>query len=153
MRRILLLTGLVLASLAPLRTASAGWYWGCCKRPDPCRGVAILPPYESPDCYDCPVGGRYKLVPYYGGYLWDPNCYPPLYGSVTTFVPTGPGLGAGGLGSRPAAYGKYGYGTFSGANQDEANLLHLGGFGPGASGSSQPYQRGGDIIDRIQGGR
>ena len=39
------------------------------------------------------------------------------------------------------------------ARRDEANLLHLGGFGPGVNSSYAPYQGNGDIIDRIEGGR
>ena len=151
MKRFALLIGttVLLTIAADGRTANAVW----CKRPDWSRGIAILPPVESPDPCDSPVGGCYKVVPYYRGYLFDPRCVPPEYGTVTSYSPTGRGLGAGELGGRPAPYGTGAYGGFTGASQDESNLLHLGGFGPGGDGSYRPYLQGGDIIDRIRGGR
>jgi len=139
---------LLVATFAPAPTAEAVW----CRRPARDRGVAILPPLESPDPCDSPVGGTYKIVPYYGGYRWDPRCVPPLYGTVTTYAPTGPGLGQGALGARPP-YGQAGFGAFSGASRDEAYLLHLGGFGPSVNSSYRPYPGNGDIIDRIEGSR
>ena len=149
-RRLRLLGWIVLAAaLAQAPTVEARW----CRRPAPDRGVAILSPLESPDPCDSPVGGTYKIVPYYGGYLWDPCCFPPMYGPVTSYAPTGPGLGKGALGARPAPYREAGYGGFSGASRDEANLLHLGGFGPSANGYYRPHPGNGDIIDRIEGGR
>jgi len=63
---------------------------------------------------------------------------------------TRPGFGAAAAGTRTAPTGQLDYGSFSGRNQDEAYLLHLGGFGPGANAPRQPSP-GGDILDRIHG--
>jgi len=134
----------VLALAAP---ADAGCYCGCCRKADPCRGSAIRSPLESPDPCDCPVGGRFVCRPYYPGYAYDHKCPTASY-TTTSYGITGPGFGPGGMGYRPASYGQANFGSYSGANKDEAHLLHLGGFGPGGS---QPSRGGSDIIDRIQG--
>jgi len=150
-RRSSLLVGssVLFAILGQAAFVDAGCYCGCCRRADPCRGSAIRSPLESPDRFDFPVGGKDVCRPYYPGYAFDHRCPMPTY-TNSSYSITGPGFGPGGLGYRPAAYGQGTYGPYSGANQDEAHLLHLGGFGPGGNGSSQPY-RGSNIIDRIQG--
>ncbi len=126
---------------------------GCrCRCPDPCRGCAIMSPIESPDPCDPPVGGAYKYRPYYRGYAPDFCCFPPMYGTVSSYPYSGPGFGPGGLGTRPAPYGGANYGAFSGASRDEARLLRLGGFGAAGNGSYRPSQNV-DVIDRIQSGR
>ena len=147
MKRVALPIGLLIvaANVTGANTVRAVW----CRRPPRDRGVAICSPLESPDPCDSPVGGKSVYTPYYQGYAPDRRCLPPMYGTVTSYAPTGPGFGAGALGSRPAPYGRSNFGAFSGASQDEAWLLHLGGFGPGAGSPSRPYQ--GDIIDRMQG--
>src|SRR5262249_43934688 len=142
MRRWSLLVGSTLFATSLIQTASAqaGCYCCCCRRADPCRGSAIRSPPESPDCCDSPVGGRHVCRPYYPGYMWD-CCVPPSYTS-TSYGGTGPGFGQGGMGYRPVAYGHANFGAYTGANQDETHLLHLGGFGPGAGSTPQP-DRGG----------
>lgn len=143
-------SSVLFAILAQAAAADAGCYFCCCRRADPCRGSAIRSPLESPDLCDSPVGGKYVHTPYYPGYAPDRRCPLPTY-STTNYGITGPGFGTGRLGSRPATYGQGNYGAYSGANQDEAHLLHLGGFGPGGKGSSQPHRGDGDVIDRIEG--
>lgn len=104
------------------------------------RGVPILSPIDSPDCYDSPVGGKVQCVPYYSGYCRDKH--PMNY------------LGAGNnyYNLQPAgAYPTGSYGQYSGARQDEANLLRLGGFGPGNG--YVPPERKADLIDMIEGPR
>ncbi len=155
MQRFSLLVGslIFVAILAQPATTDAGCYCSgcyccCCRRADPCRGSAIRSPLESPDPCDSPVGGKFVVRPYYPGYLWH-DCVPPSY-FKTSYSVTGPGFGPVGMGSRPAPYGQGNFGSFTGANQDESHLLHLGGFGP-AGGSSQPNRgSSGDIIDRLQ---
>ena len=59
-----------------------------------------------------------------------------MYGTTGSCCFTGPGFGAPALGTRPTAYGRGNYGAYSGASRDEANLVRLGGFGPGGTGSA-----------------
>src|SRR5262245_2119896 len=91
MRRLSLLVGSTLFAATALQavTSDAGCHCGCCRRADPCRGSAIRSPLESPDCCDCPVGGKYVCRPYYPGYMWD-RCVPPSY-TTTGYSITGPG--------------------------------------------------------------
>jgi hypothetical protein len=98
------------------------------------------------------VGGCYRYTPYYCGYAIDRSCPLPAYGPTGVRGVTRPGFGAAAVGTRTAPTGQLDYGSFSGRNQDEAYLLHLGGFGPGANATRQPSP-GGDILDRIHGRR
>jgi hypothetical protein len=114
-----------------------------CRRADPCRGIAILSPLESPDCCDSPVGGCYRYTPYYPGYSPDRRCLV-LYGQ-TNWAYSGPSSPA--SGNRPADYG-----ALTGASRDEATLLRLGGNGSAPRGTYNPSSRtSGDLIDRIHG--
>jgi hypothetical protein len=121
------------------------------------RGVAILPPLESPDgpghhgslpCFTPyyapinPISVRWRpvvYVPYYRGYCAKHKVSP------CDGVPYGDGglFAAGELNPAMAGYGGY-----SGAPRDEARLLHLGGNGP-----YFPSVPGAvDLIDVLQGG-
>lgn len=123
---------------AVIPTASVAHAGSHCRRPDPCRGIAILSPLESPDPCDSPVGGCYRYTPYYPGYSPDRRCLV-LYGQTDWAygVPTGQGIG-----NQSA-----GYGAFTGASRDEAGLLRLGGNNP----AGRRTTPGGDLIDRMHG--
>jgi hypothetical protein len=117
------------------------------------RGVAILSPVESPDSWNPGVGGKSRLIPYYPDY-----CVHPWHGP-RVFVPdNNPNYAArfAGVcaseteaGVEAGTEAAPGYGNYSGARQDEANLLHLGGFS-GAGGDRTNTAP--DMIDLIQGG-
>ena len=113
------------------------------------RGTAILPPAEcpdGPDCYDkkgtftpcyspaTPISVRWRTTfetPCYPGYC--PNrWHGGQYGCCDADAP-GCAAGQGG-----------GYGAYSGARRDEAELLHLGGLGPCSP-------TGVDIISELEG--
>lgn len=133
----------VLCIAAGLAAANAAYAGSHCYRADPCRGIAILSPIESPDPCDCPVGGCYRYTPYYPGYSPDRRCLM-LYGQ-TNWAYGAQSISA--TGSRGP-----GYGAFSGASRDEATLLRLGGNGAAPRGSYGISPRGsGDILDRIHG--
>jgi hypothetical protein len=119
------------------------------------RGVAIMSPVESPD-HDCSVvGGKPQCVPYYPDYA-RPGKHGPRLGVPDNGEGYGcpgavPGLGAGipatelpaGIDNASA------YGGYSGASQNEAALLHLGGnAAPGAE--TRPAGTA-DLIDLLQG--
>lgn len=113
------------------------------------RGIAILSPIESPDHWNPGVGGKPRLIPYYPDY-----CTHPWHGP-RVFVPdNSPNYAArfAGVcttGVEAGTETSPGYGNYSGARQDEANLLHLGGFS-GAGGDRTNTAP--DMIDMIQGG-
>jgi hypothetical protein len=112
------------------------------------RGTAILPPAEcpdGPDCYDkkgaftpcyspaTPISVRWRTTfetPYYPG-CCAKRSHGAQYGCDA--AETGCAAGAGG-----------GYGAYSGARHDEAELLHLGGLGPYSP-------TGVDIISELEG--
>lgn len=116
------------------------------------RGVAILSPIESPDHWDPPLGGHPQCVPYYPDY-----CKHSTHGQRIGI----PGNGLGYNGPRGATSSTVGaaapeaaaptgadFGGYSGASQDEAALLRLGG----QSGIDRAG-RAPDLIDRIQTGQ
>jgi hypothetical protein len=119
------------------------------------RGVAILSPIESPD-HDCPVvGGKPLCVPYYPDY-----CTHGSHGPRLAIPDDGrgyccPGSAVSG-GSCPTdtlpMTATSTYGIYSGANQNESALLHLGGNAmpnPQAGPCTAPA----DVIDLIQTGQ
>jgi len=120
------------------------------------RGVAILPPAESPDAPPShpqppftpyyspltPISSRWRpvvYVPYYPGYCAHHYQVKPCQG-----VPYGDGGGLGPV-APGCELGLTGYGGYTGAPRDEARLLHLGGNGP-----YQPVPP--DLLDAIHGG-
>ncbi len=141
------------ALAANLTSAVAAASDCCCYRCDPCRGSAICSPLESPDRCPSPVGGCCRYTPYYCGYAIDRRCPLPYYGPTGVRGVTRPSFGAPAVGTRTAPTAQLDYGSFSGGSQDEANLLHLGGFGPAGNGTYRPSGGGGDLLDRIQGRR
>lgn len=111
------------------------------------RGAAILSPIDSPDGPEPPVGGGVKSVPYYCGYWQD--CDPSA--GVPDYHSPWPPKKSGAARSLSRVRETADYGSYSGARQDEAALLRLGG---GASRTGAPDARHGeDLIDRIQGRR
>jgi hypothetical protein len=147
--RLSLLAGCAVlsGSLAQAIVVDAG---GCCYKAAPDRGLAIASPIECPDPCDSPVGGCYLWTPYYAGYAPDRRC-PVIYGTSAGWYGN---YSAGVFGNRPATYGRGNYGAFTGASQDEASLLRLGGRGPASTTPYHPYHGGaGDLIDRIHGQR
>ncbi|HEY5313782.1 MAG TPA: hypothetical protein VIK18_14740 [Pirellulales bacterium] len=119
------------------------------------RGIAILSPVESPDHWNPAVGGKPRLIPYYPDY-----CVHPWHGP-RIFVPDNspnyaarfagvPGADASSV-EAVAESQTPGYGNYSGARQDESNLLHLGGFS-GSDAATDRTNGTPDVIDLIQGG-
>lgn len=138
-RRSGLIAGIAVAVGFAAMHSSAG-AGSHCRRPAADRGIAILPPLESPDPCDAPVGGRYRYTPYYPGYAPDRRCLV-LYGQ--TSWPEGipqPQYPANRLAD---------YGAFTGARRDEANLLRLGGNSPSARRTAPPQPGSFDVIDRM----
>ena len=157
-KRRAFLGGATALALVCVSAASAGDHHGQ-------RGLAILPPLESPDtdndglCFNrhfglfvpyygsclTPISTRWRViayVPYYTGYCRRHASYTaPPYGAVDSLLPA-PGEYPEGLLAAP------GYGPYTGAPRDEAALLHLGGNGP-----YQPSVPGAiDFIDLMRGG-
>lgn len=61
---------------------------------------------------------------------------------------------SGAFDNRSAPYARRDYGAFTGASQDEASLIRLGGRGPSSQTTYRPFNAGsGDLIDRIRGQR
>ncbi|HEY1784834.1 MAG TPA: hypothetical protein VGG30_04765, partial [Pirellulales bacterium] len=121
------------------------------------RGVAIMSPIESPD-HDCSdVGGKPLCVPYYPDYCTHGRRGPRLSipdngGGYCCAGPSTGGLAAG-LAEQQAAVvpiGSYGY--YSGANQNEAALLHLGGNSTPDQ-AARPAGGPADLIDLIHSGQ
>jgi hypothetical protein len=119
------------------------------------RGVAIMSPIESPD-NDCPmVGGKPQCVPYYPDY-----CTHPHHGRRIAIPDDGSGYccpGSSPSGAIPAAALPPGvdnsstYGCYSGGNQNEAMLLHLGG-NSSVDPATRPADAPADLIDLIHSG-
>lgn len=113
------------------------------------RGVAVLSPVDSPDGYAPGVGGRVKSVPYYRGYLWS-GSQPSRGASPGGYGFRVPGHGRGA--AQAARGARANYGSYSGASQDEAYLLRLGGLGSGANRPRGPgHGPATDLVDAIQG--
>jgi hypothetical protein len=123
----------------------------------PCRrGVAIMSPIESPDHCDYPVGGKTVYTAYYPDYCANRKRGPRLW------IPQN---GKGYLAARgysdhmqPAEHDienrpevSADFGQYSGAAENEAALLRLGGFGDPQS--SESTERTPDLIDMIHSGQ
>ena len=146
MRRLPILFGstALAAILAVAATADARGLIGCSARE---RGCAIQSPIDSPDLCDSPVGGIYRIVPYYCGYTAGHQNVAPMYAPSS-------GYGYGYNWPAPGAKGSGNYGYFTGARKDEANLKRLGGIGAGGNTANRSsYGSPVDIIDLIGSNR
>jgi hypothetical protein len=138
-------TSVALAGTLSLTSAVDAYGFGWWAPPQ--RGVAILPPAESPDRCASPVGGKSKVVPYYTTY-WarsrrDPHMRRCVHGCGSTW--------SAGDGQSIEFEHSADYGLYSGASRDEAKLTHLGGAGLGADGLDRSEEDATtDIIDEIQ---
>ncbi len=115
------------------------------------RGIAILPPAESPDFYDPGVGGKTIYTPYYVDYGPRRHLGPRFGVPANGYGYFGKRAGVGVPGPYTVAEsGEPRYGEYSGAPKDESYLLHLGGFS-GAEAAPAPASP--DVIDMIRSGR
>jgi hypothetical protein len=115
------------------------------------RGVAILSPIESPDRCPAYVGGKTVYTAYYPDYLphrkrGDRIVIP---GNGNGYLWWGEAAGVPGS-TEPVEGVSRDYGYYSGARQDEANLLRLGGDGNMSEVAGEPAAAQADLIDELE---
>jgi hypothetical protein len=144
--------------LAALTVTTSMWSSAAAQAQSHGRGVAILPPAESPDA---PPHNQSVFIPYYSPLTpistrWRPVYYVPYYpGYCSWHVRVKPTCGVPygdpdplHLMGNPVSPPDGTFGPYTGARTDEANLVHLGGNGPFTPSPAGPT----DIIDLIRGG-